>query len=288
MFKILTVANNKGGVSKTTTVQCLAAYFSKQGTRTLLLDSDAQCNLTSAMLDVDNAEEGIEFLPAHPVTGDRYDISNIFLEQPLAPYPTNLVGVDIIPCKPSNIYLDKESNDLASMLGEFLNQGAVQEEYDLIIIDTPPAKGLLTTSAIRCSTHILIPVVMENKSVTGLLGMMSKIDIENEFKSMDNQSEVIGILPSKVDARYRIHKDYLVLLNDAEEYPGIAKYMVPGHILDQGSQLASFVIKERPALKEMELTNASPKTPFAMNKSTDIYKEWNALGLYISKELGLC
>lgn len=285
MTKILTIANNKGGVGKTTTAQCLAAFFSSQGKTVLLSDVDPQCNFTSAMMEVNHGEDGIEFLPVHPVEGGRYDVSAIFKEDPLAPYPTNLPGVDIIPCIPSNIELDKQSNDLAPMLGDFLNQDAVNEKYDLVIIDTPPAKGLLTTAAIRCSTHVLIPVVMENKSVNGLLGMMSKIVLENQFKQAGTESEIVGILPTKVDARHRIHKDYLKQLNDL---PGVAQHLIPKAILDQGPSLSSFVIKERAVLKEMELTGATPNTPFATRKSSDVYKEWNALGLYIMEAMKIC
>lgn len=288
MTKVLTIANNKGGVGKTTTVQVLSAHLSKENKRVLLVDGDPQCNLTSAMMDINYGEEGVEYLPPHPKDGGRYDIANIFLEEDLAPYPTNLPNVDIIPCKPSNIELDKQGNELVDIFVDFLHQEGVSNLYDIVIIDTPPAKGLLTSSAIRAASHLLIPVVLERKSVEGLLGMISKISYENEYKPVERQGRIIGILPNKVDSRYRIHKEYLKSLNDHNELEAISQLMIPGSILNQGPNLTSFVIKERPALKEMELREATPSTPFALQKSADIYKEWNALGNYIMQEVGLC
>ncbi|WP_286241188.1 ParA family protein [Neptuniibacter halophilus] len=289
MTKVLTIANNKGGVGKTTTVQVTAAHFSRAGKRVLVVDMDPQCNFTSAMLDVNYGEEGVEYLPYHPDhEGHRFDIANIFLEEDLDPYPTTLPNVDIIPCKPVNIELDKQGDELIDVFVDFLHQEAVEESYDLVIIDTPPAKGMLTSAAIRAATHVLIPIVLERKSVEGLLGMVQKVHRENEYKTPDRYSHIIGVLPNKVDARYRIHKDYLNQLNDPDEISTIASLMIPRSILNQGSSLASFVIKERPALKEMDLRNATPNTPFAMSKSTDIFKEWNALGKFLEKEMGIC
>lgn len=289
MSKILTVANNKGGVGKTSGVQVLAAFFSKEKKRVLLVDGDPQCNLTSDMIDVNYEEEGAEYLPEHPKhDGMRFDIANIFFQEDIDPYPTKLENVDIIPCKPSNIELDRQDLSLVDTFYKFIHQEGVSENYDIVIIDTPPAKGLLTSSAIRAATDILIPVVLERKSVEGLLGMISKIEAENEQKSADRQGKIVGILPNKVDARVKVHKDFLRILNDHEDLPQIAPLMIPGSILDQGPNLASFVIKERPALKEMELKGATPSTPFKMPKRSDIYKEWDALGKYLMKELELC
>ncbi|WP_299194696.1 ParA family protein [uncultured Amphritea sp.] len=284
MAKILVVANNKGGVGKTTTTNITAAYIGGIcGKRVLLVDNDHQCNLTASVLDV---EYGDHYLPIHPETGDRHDLSDIFLERPLAPYPTNLKNVSIIPNKPTNIALDQAGEDDIQKFVDFFDQEILHEMFDVIIIDTPPAKGAMTTAALRSGSHCIIPVVMEKKPVEGLFGMLQKIDEERNNQDHDRMIDLIGILPTKFDARMRLHKQYLTQLNDAETMAPISKLMIPS-LLRQGDGVCSFVVKERAAIKEMELVGANPTTPFAMPKSSDVSKEWRALGKFIVDRMAL-
>ncbi|SIR02612.1 ParA family protein [Marinobacterium stanieri] len=282
MSKVLVVANNKGGVAKTTTSVGLAAYFGQvQSKRVLIVDCDPQCNLTAALIDVNYRDlETIDYLPEHPETGDRYSISHIYDSEPLAPYPTRLPNCELIPNLPSNLVLDRGTEDDINTFVEFFHQDAIAEQYDVVIMDTPPAKGTLTTSAIRASTHILIPCVMEERGVEGLLGMVAKVMEEKDFQAYDRETEVLGVLPTKFDSRMRIHKAYLSALNDPERMGDLSNLMIPSQ-LDQGKSIDSFVIKERALLKEMELKGANPITPFGMARSTDVYKEWLALGRYV-------
>lgn len=284
MAEILVIANNKGGVSKTTTAVCLAAYFSSKKKRVLLLDADPQCNLTAALINVDFG--GARFLPLHPEIEDRFDIADLMASRDLAPYPTSLPYVSLIPNKPSNIELDQTcSEEQVQNFLSFFDEEGVHEMFDVIIIDTPPAKGVLTTASIRASTAVLIPVVMERKGVEGLLGMIQKVEEAQDLQPPHKKTRIIGILPSKFDARMRLHRTYLDSLNNPETMGVISDLMVPT-LLDQGS-LSSFVIKERAAIKEMELADAVPNTPFLMPARSDVRKEWTALGKYVQKQLGV-
>lgn len=290
MAEILVIANNKGGVGKTTTASCLGAYMALvRSLRVLLVDLDSQCNLTSSLIDVDY--DGDFFLPEHPEEGDRYDISNLINGLPVAPYPTRIEGVKLIPNVPTNIIYDSSDGiqvprgEALESLVSFFDENALHELFDVIIIDTPPAKGLLTTAAIRASSFVLIPVVMERKPVEGLLGMIQKVTYERQYQDINQQTEIIGILPTKFDARMRLHKNYLTQLNSHELMPSLAELMIKP-LINQGD-LSSFVIKERAAIKEMELKGASPTTPFDMPKQSDVRKEWSALGRYVSEAMGV-
>lgn len=286
MSKVLVIANNKGGVAKTTTAACLAAYFSIiKKKKVLLVDCDPQCNLTAAMLEVNYAKpDSIEYLPEHPETGERYNLANVYAEEDVAPYPTRLEGVELIPNLAQNLEIDREDDSVIQAFVDFFHQEAIDELYDIVIMDTPPAKGVLTTSALRASTHILIPCVMERKSVEGLLGMVGKVMEEQEYQPHDRQTKLIGILPTKFDSRMRLHKSYLTDLNDPERMGILSELMIP-KLLPQGKDVPSFVIKERALIKEMELRDASPTTPFGMPASSDVRKEWSALGKFVMQEV---
>ena len=286
MSKILVIANNKGGVAKTTSTACLAAYFSLvKKKRVLLVDCDPQCNLTAAMLNVNyDVPDNVEYLPEHPEDGERYNLANVYFREATNPYPTRLPQVDLIPNLARNIEIDRADDSVIKHFVEFFHQEVIGEMYDIVIMDTPPAKGVLTTSALRAATHVLIPCVMEKKSVEGLLGMVSKVMEEQMYQPHDRQARLVGILPTKFDSRMRIHKSFLTSLNDPNQMGVIADLMIPKQ-LPQGKEIESFVIKERALIKEMELRDASPTTPFGMPAGSDVRKEWTALGKFVMKEV---
>lgn len=283
MAEILVVCNNKGGVAKTTTSVCLATYTAlERDKRVLMVDLDPQCNLTAALLQV-NYGAG-PYLPAHP-DGGRYDISGLMTRQDMDVYATNVAGVSLIPCKPENIGLDAAGDDAINEFVQFFQLPEIHEMFDLVIIDTPPAKGALTTAALRAATKVLIPVVMERKPVEGLLGMVQKVELEHEYQAIGRESEIIGILPSKFDSRMGQHRRYLDYLNDMEAAPSIAPLMIPS-LLDQGD-LPSFVIKERSVIKDLDVQGAIPSTPFGLRPSADARREWVALGEFVAGKVGV-
>lgn len=158
--RILCVANQKGGVGKTTTAVNLAVGVAKAGARTLLIDLDPQCNATSSM--------GLKPADRHPLVS----------EQPLreALKPTKTPGLDLLPG--SRSFQDVEtlatsSDNQAATLRQHLAAG--MNAFDYVFIDCPPSLGQLTRIALASSTEVLMPIQCEYFAMEGLTQMIEVI-----------------------------------------------------------------------------------------------------------------
>ena len=193
---ILTIANQKGGVGKTTTAINLAAAFAKRGKKkTLLLDLDPQSNSSITFLDIHNLQKSVFDVLTDSKCGFRDVIQ-----------PTSVLHLDVAPAK---IALAKlESN----LVGEFDapfrlkdKLDAVRKEYDLIVIDTPPTLGLITVNALVACTHLLIPI---QSSYFALEGTDDLLETVERVKARPNPNlKVLGVLITLHDKRTVLAKD---------------------------------------------------------------------------------
>lgn len=159
MGRILCVANQKGGVGKTTTAVNLATCLAKAGNRTLLIDLDPQCNATS----------GVGHPPAerHPLV-TREPLRNAILS-------TATPGLELLPG--SRRFNDVEtlanSNEPEATLRQHLATGL--NDYDFVLIDCPPSLGQLTRTALSSATEVLMPIQCEYFAMEGLAQMIDVI-----------------------------------------------------------------------------------------------------------------
>lgn len=215
---ILTVAQHKGGEGKTTITRMLGEYAAKAGYQTLLIDTDDQCSLSRRFLKMEENPADLQdtIPPVHPDwTQDddpqqaRTSIVSLYDGTGVWPYPVGQrdkeggTNLWLIPSTGSALRALKEArrqDEIKEQLRKFLRLPDVQSEYDLILIDTPPNKEKITMSAIRASTHMLIPTQLQSQSVEGLNGMLQAWRAEQRVRSDEDRIELIGILPNRTQS----------------------------------------------------------------------------------------
>ena len=186
MRKIV-IANQKGGVGKTTTAVNLAAGLVYSGKRTLAIDMDPQANLTFATLG-----------PADP-TATIYDLLVNHSSIPEVKLAVEHMGLDLIP---SNIDLAAAEVDLIATMGrhKLLSTRLTADplNYDFVIIDAPPSLGLLTINALVAATEIIIPVSTSIFALRGISRLQSTIDMVKQRLNRADLS-IAGILCTMYD-----------------------------------------------------------------------------------------
>lgn len=188
MGKVISVANQKGGVGKTTTTVTLCAILAKRGKKVLLIDGDPQGNATSGV----GVTKEVELSFYDVLVGDT-PIEDTILA-------TNIKNLKVCP---SNINLAGAEVELVSMMSreqrlkEKLEEA--RDKFDFIIIDCPPSLGLITLNSFTASDSILIPVQCEYYALEGLGQLINTINLVK--KHLNKSLELEGALLTMYDAR---------------------------------------------------------------------------------------
>ena len=251
MTMIVAIANRKGGVGKTATAHALGAGLLRRGCRVLFIDLDSQCNLTDALgVDVKTVEAS-----SLDVLEGSSEASEVILQTE---------GGDLLPATPQLATADKVIDGVGK---EYRLRDALKpiaRKYDYIIIDTPPALGILTINALTASNKVIIPAQADLYSLTGIEQLYGTIGAVKLFTN--KKLKMDGILVTRYVGRSIISKDMRSNLED------VAKIIE--------TKVYKTSIRECIAVKEAQATH---KDIFSYSLKSNASKDYEA---FIEEFLG--
>ena len=197
MSEIIVIANQKGGVGKTTTAVNLAASLAVEGKKVLLIDADPQANATTSL---GYSRNDYEFNIYHVLIGTK-KLRDIILSSEIS-------TLDLAPANIGLVGVEKEYYDAGNTKGrELIMKKAlaqVKSTYDYIVIDSPPALGPMTINALSAANSVIIPIQCEFFALEGLAQLLNTVRLIR--KTINPRLEIKGFLPTMYSAQNNLSK----------------------------------------------------------------------------------
>ncbi len=191
---VISCANQKGGVGKTTTAVSLATDFAMRGFKTLLIDSDAQANATGNFVSAGSFTHSL-----YDVVVEEGDMQSLPIKDVVI--PTGIDNLDLVPSRLKLSTFDMQPPDMINILKAKLTE--VSDIYQFVLIDNPPSLSQLLMASLIASTHVLIPVAAEPMAHDGI------DDFLRTFHRVANRSNknltLLGMVTTKFDGRLAVH-----------------------------------------------------------------------------------
>ena len=208
LTKVISIANQKGGVGKTTTSINLGGALAELGYRVLCIDMDPQANLTVGLgISLSDVKVSI----ADVLSEDRAGLEDVVKE-------TGMAGLSVVP---STLELASTEVELFTAIGREMVlrdalAGWAERQFDVIIIDCPPTLGLLTINALVASNRVIIPVQTQYYAIKGLTALIKVI---NTIKlKLNHDLEILGLLATFYDGRTVLAREMLANLRELGDH----------------------------------------------------------------------
>jgi chromosome partitioning protein len=208
--RIITIANQKGGVGKTTTTMNLGVALALRGNRVLLVDGDPQANLTSYLGVTPGVApyESLRTLDEIYLSKRPFDAEARRMYLAKTPSGVDLIASDRALSGVEHYLFSRPDREL--VLSRFFS--GLRGEYDFILIDTPPSLSLLTLNALCASDHVLVPVQPEFFSLEGIVKIREAVD--GVRARWNPNLTIVGVLPTQVSHRRRLTGEVLEALKN--------------------------------------------------------------------------
>ena len=217
MGRIIAIANQKGGVGKTTTAINLSACLAEAGQRVLVIDIDPQGNTTSGLgVDKNDVDNTIYEVILRTIDIKEAIQKNAFENLDIIPSNVNLAGAEI-----DLIDVDEREYVLKNSIAE------VRGEYDFVILDCPPSLSMLTVNAMTAANTVLVPIQCEYYALEGLTQLMHTINLVK--KKLNPKLELEGVVFTMYDSRTNLSLQVVENVKDNLK-ENIYKTIIPRNI----------------------------------------------------------
>ena len=217
MWRIIAVANKKGGVGKTTTSINLAACLAEKGKKVLAVDMDPQGNLTSGLgVDKDSVEKSIYEL----IIGE-VDIKEVINKEVLENLDIIPTSIDLSAAEIELIGVDDKEYILRNAIDQ------VKDQYDFVIIDCPPSLSMLTINAMTTADSVIVPIQCEYYALEGLSQLIHTVELVKD--RLNSKLEIEGVVFTMYDARTNLSLQVVENVKDNLQQ-NIYKTIIPRNI----------------------------------------------------------